>query len=103
MRRHLSCALLVLATFTTAGCREVFVQNYTARFHWDFFRIRPDATPKEQAFKECEALARKRNRFIGDETIRGYSFAGDVLTCMKGEGWGQSTRAVTFEPIRRVE
>jgi hypothetical protein len=85
------------------ACRQVFVQNYVARYHWDFFQIRADATPREKAFKECEAEAKRRNRFIGDETIRGYSFAGDVLTCMKWEGWGQSKNPVTFEPIRRVE
>jgi hypothetical protein len=102
--RYLPTAfILIVATLSAASCQEVFVQNYTARYHWNFFKTRPDATPKEKAFKECEAVSKRRNRFIGDETIRGYSFAGDVLTCMKWEGWGQSTRAVTFEPTRRVE
>jgi hypothetical protein len=84
------------------GCIADYRNSVTPRFTWDFHKIRPDATSKEQAFKECEALAKKRNRFVSDSLMYGYNFAGDVLTCMKWEGWGQSTRAVTFEPIRRV-
>jgi hypothetical protein len=92
-------ACVVLA----GGCVADFKSSVMPRYTWDFYKIRPDATPKEQAFRECEAASKRRNRFVADNIIRGYSHAGDVLTCMKWEGWGQSTNPVTFEPIRRVE
>jgi hypothetical protein len=98
----LGSALLSLTLLFT-GCTLLHPPQVTPRFTWDFYKIRPDATSKEQAFKECEMLAKKRNRFVSDSLMYGYNFAGDVLTCMKWEGWGQSTRAVTFEPTRRVE
>jgi hypothetical protein len=85
------------------GCIADFKNSVMPHYTWDFYKIRADATPREQAFKECERLAKKRNRFVADNIIRGYEFAGDVLTCMKWEGWGQSTNSVTFHPIRRVE
>lgn len=96
--------ILTFATvIATGGCISNFKNSVMPRYTWDFYKIRADATPKEQAFTECERLAKKRNRFVADNIIRGYEFAGDVLTCMKWEGWGQSTRPVTFEPIQRVE
>jgi hypothetical protein len=86
-----------------SGCNLLHPPRVMPVYTWDFYKIRPDATPKDKAFNECEALARKRNRFVGNGYMQGYNVAGDVLTCMKWEGWGQSTRAVTFEPIRRAE
>jgi hypothetical protein len=102
--RYPSLAIIALATASLTGsCISDFKSSVMPHYTWDFYKLRADATPKEQAFKECEAASKRRNRFVADNIIRGYNHAGDVLTCMKWEGWGQSANPVTFKPVKRVE
>lgn len=85
------CGVVMLALAgCQAGNREIAV------YSWDFYKLREDASDKDAAFKICEAAARRKFRFVGNEYRQAFGYAGAVLDCMRLEGWGQTKRPVEF-------